>query len=170
MITNHGYFASTPKDSVVSRLVNEPPRQSTAVFVDESGRRSRVLMVTAVGSGVVVVALLLVVVAGVLGGTELPGLGWPGKSSGEPAVQATISRPTADPVTPRPGYAPPVTPSPTPQTPSSAPPPTRQTTTTDPPTGGSGRTPPASPAATVTDNPGHDGTPPGLVGKTNGPK
>ncbi|MFC0555156.1 hypothetical protein ACFFHJ_30095 [Planotetraspora thailandica] len=158
--------------------MQEPTRRNTAVFVDQSGRRSRILTATAIGSGALVVVLLLVVVTGVLGGTDLPGLGWPGKGPGAPAVQSTPSprqlgglttpRPGAYPVATPPGTTAPGTPSSSAPSPSATQP--RKTPTAPPKTPGQGKTPPASPGPPTDDNPGHGGTPPGQADKTHGPR
>ncbi|GAA4565573.1 hypothetical protein GCM10023193_40020 [Planotetraspora kaengkrachanensis] len=140
------------------------------MFVDQSGRRGRILTVTAIGSGAVVVTLLAFVVTGMLGGTELPGLGWPGKAQQGPTVGGTASRSPDV----RPTRTPQVSPSATtvPQVPSPtasrrAPQPTPETT---PSAGRPGNTPPPDAQGSVAGNPGHGGTPPGQAEKTHGPK
>ncbi|WP_203972944.1 hypothetical protein [Planotetraspora silvatica] len=154
--------------------MDEPVSQDTAVFVDQSGRRGRILTATAIASGAVVVALLAFVVTGMLGGTELPGLGWPGKAPDRPAVGGTASRPPAGSATRAPGVGPSASPGPTavpqapvPATPTSSP---RRPPATAPATGGPGKTPPANADDAVAGNPGHGGIPPGQVDKTHGPK
>jgi hypothetical protein len=142
------------------------------VFVDQSGRRGRILTMTAIGSGVVVAALLVFVVAGVLGGTELPGLGWPGKAPDRPAGGGTaFQSPTGSP-TRAPRVGPSATPTPTavPQAPVSASPSRSPRQTPATPTNGLSKTPPSTPADSATDVPGRGETPPGQVGKTHGPK
>ncbi|GAA4597337.1 hypothetical protein GCM10023194_71900 [Planotetraspora phitsanulokensis] len=139
------------------------------MFVDHSGRRGRILTVTAIGSGVVVVTLLAFVVTGMLGGTELPGLGWPGKPQKGPAIERTASR-SAGPPTRAPRVSPSATAvpqAPVPTAPSSEP---QRTPDATPSAGRPGNTPPPDAQGSVTGNPGHGGTPPGQTDKTHGPK
>ncbi|GII29703.1 hypothetical protein Pmi06nite_31450 [Planotetraspora mira] len=141
------------------------------MFVDQSGRRGRILTVTAIGSGAVVVTLLAFVITGMLGGTELPGLSWPGKAPDRPAGGGTaFQSPTGSP-TRAPRVGPSATPTPVPQAPVSSPSQSPlQTPATTPPANKPSKTPPATPGGSTTDRPGHGGTPPGQVGKTHGPK
>jgi hypothetical protein len=140
------------------------------VFVDQSGRRGRILTVTAIGSGAAVVALLAFVVTEMLGGTQLPGLGWPGKAPDRPAVESTASQSPADSSSWAPRVSPSVTTVPQTPVPTSPSRPPQQTPGTASPTGRPSRTPPPATQEPVAGNPGHGGTPPGLVEKTQSPK
>ncbi|MEO3867605.1 hypothetical protein ABGB18_02110 [Nonomuraea sp. B12E4] len=78
--------------------VAEPP--ATAVFVDHSGRRRRLIMFASIAGSVVVLGVLIVMVGGLFTGTTLSVSGWPGDQPGGPA--GTASPPRASPTpTPR---------------------------------------------------------------------
>ncbi|WP_285579532.1 hypothetical protein [Herbidospora sp. NBRC 101105] len=60
-----------------------------AVFVDQSGRRRRLMTMVSIGSGIPLVALVVILVGGLFSDTGLSGFGWPGDSRGGPADKAT---------------------------------------------------------------------------------
>ncbi|MFI7229859.1 hypothetical protein ACIBO5_42145 [Nonomuraea angiospora] len=61
----------------------------TAVFVNQSGRRRRLIMIGSIGASVLALALLAVVIAGMFSSTTLSVNGWPGDRSG--AADGTAS-------------------------------------------------------------------------------
>ncbi|MEO3807436.1 hypothetical protein ABGB17_00390 [Sphaerisporangium sp. B11E5] len=152
----------------------------TAVFVDQSGRRARVLMVVGVLSGTLLMACMAVLIAGVFTGTPLTVTGWPGGDPKPPAPAATSSSPTAD--RPRKPSARPVTARHTPSA-TVTPTPTRKPTATRTPratpssTASPSTSPPAdeptgtSPTPDGTEPPGRTKQPPGHdPERTQGPK
>ncbi|MER6007042.1 hypothetical protein ABT120_51485 [Nonomuraea angiospora] len=68
-----------------------PPEQqnTTAVFVNQSGRRRRLVMIGSIAASVLALALLAVVLAGMFSSTTLSVNGWPGDRSG--AADGTAS-------------------------------------------------------------------------------
>ncbi|MER6950182.1 hypothetical protein ABT294_39815 [Nonomuraea sp. NPDC000554] len=62
---------------------------TTAVFVDQSGRRRRLIMVGSIMSSVLALTVLAVLIGGAFSGTKLSVNGWPGDHPG--AVGATAS-------------------------------------------------------------------------------
>ncbi|MEU8177450.1 hypothetical protein AB0C14_31640 [Microbispora hainanensis] len=67
--------------------------ERTAVFVDQSGRRARILTAAAVGGAIVVLALTLTLVSGALAGPELPPMGWPGAQGHQDMERSPIGSP-----------------------------------------------------------------------------
>ncbi|MEW1843520.1 hypothetical protein AB0392_36720 [Nonomuraea angiospora] len=61
----------------------------TAVFVNQSGRRRRLIMIGSIAASVLALALLAVVIAGMFSSTTLSVNGWPGDRSG--AADSTAS-------------------------------------------------------------------------------
>ncbi|WP_030509258.1 hypothetical protein [Microbispora rosea] len=66
--------------------------ERTAVFVDQSGRRAKILTAAAVGGAITVLALTLTLVSGALAGPELPPMGWPGPQGQQPQGQQEMER------------------------------------------------------------------------------
>ncbi|MEU6781347.1 hypothetical protein ABZ912_19265 [Nonomuraea angiospora] len=68
-----------------------PPEQqnTTAVFVNQSGRRRRLITIGSIAASVLALALLAVVIAGMFSSTTLSVNGWPGDRSG--AADGTAS-------------------------------------------------------------------------------
>ncbi|WP_143737355.1 hypothetical protein [Microbispora sp. GKU 823] len=71
--------------------------ERTAVFVDQSGRRAKILTATAVGGAIVVLALTLTLVSGALAGPELPPMGWPGTQGQQVVERSPAGSPTPSP-------------------------------------------------------------------------
>ncbi|TKK84884.1 hypothetical protein FDA94_28490, partial [Herbidospora galbida] len=73
-----------------------------AVFLDNSGRRRRLMTMVSIGSGVPLVALLAIVIGGLVSDTGLSVTGWPGDRRGgsadlgspSPSREARPERPT----------------------------------------------------------------------------
>ncbi|KAA9375010.1 hypothetical protein F5972_29030 [Microbispora cellulosiformans] len=167
---------------------------STAVFVDHSGRRSKILTVTAIVTGVLVTALTLTLMAGVfggvVGGSGLPALNWPAKRGNPDAAhpQTRSPSPSRQARTPASGES--VSSAPAVRTtratrpsasssspaPSSVPSsvPSRRPSPSAPAEPSPEPSPRPSPSSEATrspaPNPGHGGTPPGQVGRTRGPR
>ncbi|TQS26131.1 hypothetical protein [Microbispora sp. KK1-11] len=68
--------------------------ERTAVFVDQSGRRARILTAAAVGGAIVVLALTLTLVSGALAGPELPPMGWLGTQGQQVVERSPTGSPT----------------------------------------------------------------------------
>ncbi|MBE3009085.1 hypothetical protein IL992_07745 [Microbispora sp. NEAU-D428] len=68
--------------------------ERTAVFVDQSGRRAKILTAAAVGGAIVVLALTLTLVSGALAGPELPPMGWPGTQGQQVVERSPAGSPT----------------------------------------------------------------------------
>ncbi|MEN3538332.1 hypothetical protein AAH991_24695 [Microbispora sp. ZYX-F-249] len=69
----------------------------TAVFVDQSGRRAKILTAAAVGGAIVVLALTLTLVSGALTGPELPPMGWVGTQGRQVVERSSTGSPTPSP-------------------------------------------------------------------------
>ncbi|MEV6157418.1 hypothetical protein AB0L53_44480 [Nonomuraea sp. NPDC052129] len=159
---------------------------TTAVFVDQSGRRRRLIMIGSIASGVLALALLAVVIGGLFSNTTLSVTGWPGDQKGgmgsttspdpsptprtsrtkrpTPSVTRASARPTPSSTRPAVRSKEPVTvrtPSPSPSVKPSTEPAPEPTTE-----------PTVEPVAEPTDlPPGQNKTPPGLdPDRTKGPK
>ncbi|MGP3958121.1 hypothetical protein ACTWPT_19115 [Nonomuraea sp. 3N208] len=156
----------------------------TAVFVDQSGRRRRVLVIAGVLLGTLMLAMAAVLIGGAFSTTRLDAVDWPEGGNGAPEKSvpaATTSSPTPS-QTPRliRSVTPTAQASPTPQR-TSTPTPTRTRTGIVRPSASSSATPTseattsapatADPTATETERtpPGQTRQPPGLD-KTQGPK
>ncbi|MFG1706358.1 hypothetical protein ACFLIM_24485 [Nonomuraea sp. M3C6] len=172
-----------------------PPEQHhpTAVFVNQSGRRRKLIMIGSIASSVLALALLAFVIGGMFSSTTLSVNGWPGDRPGAadstaspdrtptprpklseqptPSVTAVTRSPSG-----RPSTTGPARPSATPQPERTTPRPARTTSrpsaapspdaTAEPTTG-----PTADPTDVGTEPPGQDKTPPGLdPNRTKGPK
>ncbi|MEV4059545.1 hypothetical protein [Nonomuraea dietziae] len=164
-----------------------------AVFVDHSGRRRRLVIVSSIASGVVALAMFAIVIGGLFSSTTLSVSGWPGNDGESPASaaspeasepaatpRASMSRrptPTATPTrtraipTVRPRVTRPATPS---QRPDTVVDPREPSASAEPSATPSGDPRPSTeptPAPTPDQPPGPDKTPPGHAqGKTKGPK
>ncbi|MEU8274057.1 hypothetical protein ACFYOK_07345 [Microbispora bryophytorum] len=78
--------------------------ERAAVFVDQSGRRAKILTAAAVGGAIVVLALTLTLVSGALAGPELPPMRWPGTQV-QPVVERSPAGSTTGAPTPSRGSA-----------------------------------------------------------------
>ncbi|TMR88326.1 hypothetical protein [Nonomuraea basaltis] len=147
----------------------------TAVFVDQSGRRRRVLMVAGVLLGTLMLATAAVLIGGAFSTTRLDAVDWPGDGSGDPkesvpAVVKTSPTPSAK-ATPTRSVAPVVQATPTPTrtaTPTRSPSPAARESTR-PPASPVSRTPTPTPSTTASPTTEAERTPPGLTKKTPGP-
>jgi hypothetical protein len=72
--------------------VSPEHRHTTAVFVDQSGRRRRLIMIGSIASSVLAIALLAVVIGGLLSNTTLSVTGWPGDHKGGMGSTASPDR------------------------------------------------------------------------------
>lgn len=156
----------------------------TAVFVDQSGRRRRILMIIGVLGGVMMLAVAGILVGGAFTSTSLSVIGWPGGDQPDeaPAVieseRASRSakpavRPTARPSTPMASRTPTPTPVRTPTPNRTSTPAAKRTTARPTPTPTRATTPAAAtPKATESERtpPGQTKQPPGNPNKTHGPK
>ncbi|MFB9528090.1 hypothetical protein [Nonomuraea roseola] len=70
-----------------------------AVFVDHSGRRRRLVIVSSIASGVLALAMFAIVIGGLFSSTTLSVSGWPGNDGESPASAASpgASEPAATP-------------------------------------------------------------------------
>ncbi|WP_248958250.1 hypothetical protein [Sphaerisporangium perillae] len=155
--------------------------EDTAVFVDHSGRRARLLMIVGVLSGTLLIACMAILIGGAFTGTSLTVIGWPGdgpKFSQVPAATSSRSSspparsPSATPVVERP--VPSATARITPRTTPSARTPTPSRTPRQVPSGTATPTPSApvdEPTTEAPPPPGKTKQPPGLdPNRTQGPK
>ncbi|MBB2742757.1 UNVERIFIED_ORG: hypothetical protein FHR35_002579 [Microbispora rosea subsp. rosea] len=104
--------------------------ERAAVFVDQSGRRAKILTAAAVGGAIVVLALTLTLVSGALAGPELPPMGWLGTQGQQVVGRSPTGSPTPSQGAehrrvPRASGTPRATAAPAPRTPSARRPPSR---------------------------------------------
>jgi cytoskeletal protein RodZ len=166
-----------------------PPEQhhTAAVFVNQSGRRRKLIMIGSIASSVLVLALLAFVIGGMFSSTTLSVNGWPGdrsdaadstaspdrtptprpKLSEQPMPSVTRPAVTRSP-SGRPSTTGPARSSATPQPERTTPQPAR---TSAAPSPDATAEPTTDPTDAGTEPPGQDKTPPGLdPNRTKGPK
>ncbi|MFB9631600.1 hypothetical protein [Nonomuraea helvata] len=172
----------------------EQHSNTTAVFVNQSGRRRRLIMIGSIAASVLALALLAVVIGGMFSSTTLSVNGWPGdrpgaadrtaspdrtptprqRSSEQPTPSVTRPVATRSPSRrPTPSATRPVRPSATSGQTSPRPARTTSRPSTDPESSSEPTStgPTADPTDAATEPPGKDRTPPGLdPNRTKGPK
>ncbi|MFI6318381.1 hypothetical protein ACIBG8_12715 [Nonomuraea sp. NPDC050556] len=154
----------------------------TAVFVDQSGRRRRILMIVGVLTGTLAVACVAILIGGAFTSTSFSVIGWPGsEQTADPLPTGLESVRTPTPsrtASPRPSRTPGASPT---ASRTATPTPSRTRTTTPASTAKPSPSPSPSASGTPSDSPttqepGH--TPPGKTkeppgldpDKTHGPK